>query len=528
MPGTASDLDFYRALRRLNDDDAGVRAALGFARAYADLAARVLAARAAQSGEPLSIPPALPLPALRAYLDGGPHGLARQFTGAAHRVWADAPVALLADLAEWFAGCFSPTDPLAHSLQVWVGSPGTQALMLCGRPLLEPPPPFRLVSRPPLEDLLPALAERPAALLAHYDVHGLAMLALSLRYLRTLGFPGVDCATGFEWTGDVGKLWKRAVPKTIAHPKGYGLVALIDCSVHSRKPDVTLKALSRLDAAPKCHLVIVDHHLDTALQTPRLSHPRATVVLTDVPGCGLVAGVGPVERELMILGALGDKVPEVHAACPRAIHPELHAAVEDYSRRAIHFSPTPPDIKQVGGYPLRRLWEALADGERATAGLAERLLGTLPPPPEERTPEHERVGSLVVVTERLDSVGRTWYGLLERLMARENAAYACAMRVLDERRANILLVTDWRNTSIAPVRLFVPQSFLPRCLGHPTAVWADLERGEALGFLDAVATRINQFQDTPASFRTAERLLSERIVNALPQPTLGTGGEPAV
>jgi len=135
---------------------------------------------------------------------------------------------------------------------------------------------------------------------------------------------------------------------------------------------------------------------------------------------------------------------------------------------------------------------------------------------------------LVVVTERLDSVGRTWYGLLERIMARENAAYACAMRVLDERRANILLVTDWRNTSIAPVRLFVPQSFLPRCLGHPTAVWADLERGEALGFLDAVATRINQFQDTPASFRTAERLLNERIVNAPPQPTPGTGGEPAI
>ena len=125
--------------------------------------------------------------------------------------------------------------------------------------------------------------------MAHYDVHGLSMLALTLRYLRAQGITDVDCALGFEWTGDIGKLWKRAVPRTIGSDREYGLVVMLDCSVHSRHPERTLKAIGKLDEFPYCRLMIIDHHTDTFDLLPEMRHPQLDIVLADVPYLTLAA-----------------------------------------------------------------------------------------------------------------------------------------------------------------------------------------------------------------------------------------------
>ncbi len=360
--------------------------------------------------------------------------------------------------------------------------------------------------------------DKPAALIAHYDLHGLTMLALSLRELRRYNLPEVDAALSFEWTGDISKLWKRAVSKTVTHPSGYATVALIDCSVHSRQPEYTLKAVAKLDSAPHCQLFIVDHHVDTALLAPQLMHPQVQIVLTDVLSCGLSSAWGETETKLRVLGALGDKVPEVAVGYPAAQYPQLYAAMTEYNRRLIDFSPTPPAMKAAGIYPLRPLWEALSAGREITPQLADETLGELPAVPARELPQFARVGSLLVVTQKLTRVGRTWYALLEELMAREGEFYAVAVRVMDENRANMLLLTDWRAVHLPPVRHFVPEIYLPRCLGHPSAVWADLDKADALPFLSAVAERMNHFLGTPGEFTRAGEELKRNVLEAAPTP----------
>jgi hypothetical protein len=515
MSRANSDLDFYRALRQFDVTQKSTLEALSFARAWADLARRVLATQAAQLGDEVTLPPALAYPALLAYLHGGPAGLEERFARNLPAGWDAAAVRVLAPLAGWLAAGFALADPAGSSFQVWVGPAGAPGIQLYGRPgCPTPPPPLRMLERPPLEEWLDQDGNAPAALIAHYDLHGLAMLALSLRYMQGLSPFPVDCAMSFEWTGDISKLWKRAVPKTVADPAGYGVVALIDCSVHSRQPEHTLKAVAKLDAAPHCRLLIIDHHVDTTLLAPQLMRPQVGLVLTDVLSCGLSASWQKHELELRALGALGDKVPEAATAFSERTHPQLHAAAAEYNRRLIQFSPTPPAMKAAGLYPLQPLWEALAAGRAISPALAGELLGPLRDVERPPRPAYDRVGSLIVITDRLSAIGRTWYGQLETLMEAESLHYAMAVRVMDEKRANILLLTDWRAVHMPPVRCFVPEQFLPRCLGHPAAVWADLETDEALPFLSEVAERMNSFLGTPGSFEHARQLIQRNILEA--------------
>jgi hypothetical protein len=519
MPRSAAGLEFFRTLRSYDVTSPETQTAVAFARTWADLAQRLLCAQAAQAGRAADLPPALADPALRAWLEAGAGFSARMFCQYAPAGWDAAQLELLASSAEWLARAFDPTDPLATSLQVWINHAGLREIQLYGRPgLAAPPPPLTLLRAPPLDAWVAEQPGKPAALIAHYDLHGLAMLALTLRHLQRFDLSAVDCALSFEWTGDISKLWKRAVTKTVTSPNGYANVVMIDCSVHSRQPEYTLKALTKLESAPHCRLVIVDHHVDTALMAPQLEHAQVSVVLTDVLSCGVDSAWGGTETALRVIGALGDKVPEVAAAYPAGKHLALYAAMAEYNRRLIQFSPTPPAMKAEGLYPLRPLWEALAAGRETTPELAHELLGE-PPAEEPRiVPAFERVGSLLVVTDKLSSMGRTWYGLLEELMAADGAYYAAALRVMSERHANILLLTDWRAVYLPPVRHFIPEIYLPRCLGHPTAIWADLELSEALPFLTAVATRMNHFLGTPGNLGHAAGELQRNILD-LPAPS---------
>jgi hypothetical protein len=240
--------------------------------------------------------------------------------------------------------------------------------------------------------------------------------------------------------------------------------------------------------------------------------------LTDVLSCGLTDCWNTVESQLMILGALGDKDPEANAAFPPETHGPLHMAAGEYHRRAIHFSPTPPKMKQEGLYPLAPLWEALADGRPPTPELAGEVIGPLDPAEPLPLPAHRVAGSLLIVTERIEAVGRNWYNLLERLMAQSGAPYAAALRVLDNRRANVLLLTRWQAVHLPPIRHFIPLQYLSRCLGHPGAVWADLEKAQALPFIASVAQRLNSFAGTPGGLTEAVELLKRNILEVQTPP----------
>jgi hypothetical protein len=512
------ELAFYQSLRRYDFTRPEPQTALAFTRVWADLATRVLAARQAQTGDTCGLPLELLACVFESYLNCGPQELRTCFTT------SSAPAlpkvhALALELAAWLAPQYNPADPLASSYQAYVQPPGSDLLALYGPPRPEPPRPFKLLAEPPLAPVLDEAARRPIAVIGHYDVHGLAMLALTLRYLRRHGFDEVDCALGFEWTGDIGKLWKRAVPKTVAHEKEYALVVLIDCSIHSRKPEYTLKAIEKLAHTPRCRLALIDHHPDTFTLAPQLLHPQLDLLLTDIPGCGLVDRWDSPERELMLLGAIGDKVPEVCAAFPEtdARYCGLHEANRAFHQRAIAFSPTPDEYRHDSEFPLRPLWEALAAGTPPSAQLDAELYGAAAPLAASTAPEVDVCGSLLIVTQPLAEVGRQWYGLLERLMHERGMSYAAALRVLDGKHANILLLTQWNATHLPPVRNFIPDTYGPRLLGHPGATWADLPLDAALPFLAAVTARLNEFMGTPAEFNgLADKLARVFLIPARP------------
>ena len=509
-----TDLDFYRELQRLDAKSPEVIAALSFARTWADLARRVLAVHQAQSGMDVDYPPALALPALKTYLEAGPEFAPHQFLKHVSAAWPEAQRCLLVDLASWLAYAYDAQDPIGSSYQVWSGTPGDRHIRLAGPRRVAPLPPYLLLDEPPLAAWLKANAGRPVAVIAHYDVHGLSMLALTLRWLKNQGITDVDAILSFELTGDISKLWKRTVPRAIMSERGYSAVVMIDCSVHSRRPERTLKALEKLADRPDCRLALVDHHDDTAKLAPEMLGGQVDLALTDVLSCGLVAAPGRVERELMVLGALGDKVAEVAQLYSVDSHRHLHQANSAYHQRMIHFSPTPRAMKQEGVQPLEPLWQALADGSEIDPYLASEQLGALPAGEPAKLPQHLACGSILFVTERPAAVGRTWYATLESLMAERGLAYAAAVRILDGHRANMLLLTHWQSVHLPPVRYFVPAKFLPRCLGHMAAVWIDVHSSEALELLEAVTDQLNAFLGTPADFAPVASALDQNILSA--------------
>jgi hypothetical protein len=531
-----ADFSYYAALRQYQQDGRDTWDAVVFSRAFADLATRCLAAKAAQSGGSSQLPDLLGLPALRGYLarQAGTD-FAAAFEQATPEFWQPQLAAKLQALAAWLADGFVASDPLSYSYQVWIGYEGETALQLYGPAQRSAPPaPFVMLSENPQQAWLKAQASRPIAVIAHYDVHGITMLSLTERYLRRLGFKHVDSALSFEWTGDISKLWKRAVTKTLTDEKGYCAVVMVDCPVHSRTPDYTLKALQRVDASSDQRLIIVDHHLDTFALAPRLMYPGVHLALTDILSCGLTDTWSGNDLDLMVVGALSDKVPEIYRAFPPESHPRLHEAVDEYNRRTLVFSPTPIAMKEANIYPLRPLWDALIAGEAVEAELAGRVLdtegaGPRPRPintpdskpgrgqgPAPSSPVYEVLGNVALVTERLAAMGRAWYALLERSMDEAGVPYAIAVRLLNGQNANMLLLTRWQSPDKPPIRMFVPPEYLARCLGHSTAVWADLPRDQALPFLRAVIGRVADYAQLSVDPEDALRQVEQNILRAQP------------
>lgn len=408
----------------------------------------------------------------------------------------------------WLAANWQPDNPLATSNQIWVGKPGSASIHIFSPAPTVPVPPLVRLNTPP--GLAPIIEDpfRPVLLVAHYDVHGLSMLALTRRQLIAAGIKHIHCKFNFEETGDISKLWKRTIPRALKSDEQYSAVVMVDLSVHSRKPERTLKAISRLEDASRTRLVFIDHHADTAAMAPELLHPQVELALTDIPSCALIAEYSGDTRELMALGGIGDKQPEMYSAYPPAEYPQLYTANETFHHAMIANSPTPKELKNSGIQPLRLLWEELADG----TSLAAAASGLPAPPAPEGLPEHMVCGSVVLVTQKLTSLGRTWYGMLERLMDRTGVPYAVALRILDLERANILFLTNWRTLHTPPIRHFIPEEHSDMCLGHPAAVWLDLHRDQALSVLKRVAAAINEFMGTPSEFTNIGAELSRNII----------------
>ena len=69
---------------------------------------------------------------------------------------------------------------------------------------------------------------------------------------------------------------------------------------------------------------------------------------------------------------------------------------------------------------------------------------------------------------------------------------------------------------------------LPRCLGHPAAVWVDLALEEALPFLEQVAANANRFMGLTADFAPVAAALQTNILDKPPSgPENGDAPEAA-
>lgn len=493
-PRAGIDPEFFQCLRKYDTGDTLVSSSISFARVCADLCNRILTARAAARREMYAAEPGIQLALFLEFVNRRAEAFGAGIGELPQAELGEELCRMVADTAHWLAGLFNLQSLEDSSYQVWLSEDPGGRIRLFGKPAAASPPDFlKLESEHPALRWISSTAHRPAQVLGHYDVHGISMLALTRKFLQAHGVSEVDCTFNFESTGDISKLWKRVIPRAIADEQEYGSIVMVDCSVHSRRPEYTRKAIDRLDQAEDSQLFIVDHHPDTLLQAGDLFHPRCQVVLTDILSCGFVDNWNAANLDLMYLGALGDKVPEVALSRPRADNPALYAANEQFHAWMINYSPTPKEFKDSRVQPLQALWNALADGAAVSPQTSESVLGSLLPTTPDADVQCSVVGDILLTTTKLPSVGRTWYGLLEDRMQQHSCSYSLALRILGENRANLLLLTHWTAIQRAPVRMFIPERFQGNCIGHPGAVWVDLQRQEAADFIRSTVDNLNRF-----------------------------------
>lgn len=503
---------YYSLLRSHDPSQPAVRQAALCARRYADLASRCLAALGEESASTINLSgPALGALLENCDLDRFASLLRLALAAEVQALRKDFLVALFA----WLDYKSTPACGLPQPVQVWFADhPGAAPRLYAPCAQAAPPAPFALAEEPPIADWLRFSRPRPAHVLAHYDGHGVTMAALSLRYLHSLQVP-TDCAISFEWTGDLGKLWKRAVTRAVASPEDYSTVVMVDCPVHSRKPEHTLKALRKVAEQSERRLLLIDHHSDTVDLAAQLAGlPGVQLVLTDIPSCGLFGKLSSESEALMFTGALSDKLPglpeqgEARQSC--------EAAAAALHRWCLHFSPTPPELKAEGSFPFVPLIKALAEGAPCTEETITRELGALPAEDEIALPNYSMVGAVSVATSRLNAPGRAWYAILERMMSADGTSYAIAARLLNGHRANLLLLTHWEDIHVPPIKSFIPAEYLSHCLGHATAVWIDLEAPHASAFLLRVINAANAHFALDADAAAAVYAVQQNIYEAPP------------
>jgi len=333
---------------------------------------------------------------------------------------------------------------------------------------------------------------RYVALLGHYDVHGMIMMAVTQSNLEAHGSV-VTPFFGYKATGDVHRLWKRLLPK-LARDGGFDAIVLVDVPIDARDPERT-RANVQAASEAGVRIVIVDHHGDTFIAARGLAGAGACVHLTDAWGCFLGPADADWKMSAATLAALSDR--QVDATPTEWTSPESvpYRTVESLSA---HLDGIRTDMNlSAQDDPLALMYLPLKEGQ-----------GALPPADAERPTalNVERVGRAVVFREPPQAPGRQWYRVLERAMEAHPttgadgitpagavaAPYAIAWRRMDK-LGNILFLTYWLEPFAPPIRLFTRIEEGWRVFGHDAAFWLEVPLDRVEGVVSETAAAISAF-----------------------------------
>jgi hypothetical protein len=174
----------------------------------------------------------------------------------------------------------------------------------------------------------------------------------------------------------------------------------------------------------------------------------------------------------------------------------------------MHFvSPPPKEFKKLPVFPARDIVESVADGIERFAANLKRICEdgyAVPVKLDEHVartqdsafaagqhwftphcennanaaagePELAELGGVLLVTQQLPTLGRSWYESLEKLISlHESCHFALAGRYLTGRGFNFLCLGDWRKLKLPPPLAFVPEEERNRTVGHYGAFWLNI------------------------------------------------------
>lgn len=369
-------------------------------------------------------------------------------------------------------------------------------------------------------------------LIGHFDAHGLAMMAASYLHLRSLGVENILPVCGYEETGDYGKFWKRILPRLVTNERRFAHAVIVDMTVYSRDHGRTIRGLeSAAQAGVQVHLV--DHHLDTLECVPEMLATGAEVVLADIPGCFYGDEITSQNLPYCLLGAMGDRDVTIRHWLEKqaTLKPPMRSALDDalsnLTKLMHSVSPPPKEFKKLPTFPARDIVESVADGvDRFTANL-KRVCEegyAVPVKPDEQVartqdeafasnqhwfiphcgnnanaaagePELAELGGVLLVTEQLPTLGRSWYESLEKLISlHKSCHYALAGRYLTGRGFNFLCLGDWRKLKLPPPLAFIPEEERNLTVGHYGAFWFNIgDVAEAERVLTSLIKAVNSY-----------------------------------
>lgn len=393
-------------------------------------------------------------------------------------------------------------------------------------------------------DILAGLKNAPpgdVVILSHFDPHGIISLAPTVRTLVENGFT-YKIVSGYETTGDYGRLWKNIIQRLYADDATSAII-LLDLSIDSRHPERSREFAARANAGRK-PVIWIDHHRDTLMDAKNLAGDLVSLRLTGVLGTNLADRITNEEVPFLAAGALSDKdtyglwaaeqwqkggrltnlgdllsgiEKSLDLITPphKSLRKQLKAAEADpfanmrskivkcdaeYAANLGRICKKRPltlsDIAPIPSDELAQIPEVVeawnSPGAMGQALALDSLAG-----------KWEVQGRMVVFTVRPSTAGRFWYDFLEAAMdecgmdaeGRPVSPYAVAYRIIDGGGANLLFTTHHRAIHAPDVRLFLPKAFQDKWIGHSRAFWLDVETGSEEKLIAAVAKKITKFMN---------------------------------
>jgi hypothetical protein len=395
-----------------------------------------------------------------------------------------------------------------------------------------------------LDPLSHVKAGTEVAVVAHFDPHGLTAMIPTVRTLRESGLAS-RIVSSYDTTGDYARLWKRIIKELYEKPD-IGALVLLDLSIDSRNPDRCFEFAAKANAGEK-PILWIDHHRDTLLAASKLAGPKVTLHLTGVLGTHLAQSLPMREIELLTVGAVSDKDPYAMWAAKlwreSGKMKDLFLILNGVESALDSVTPPPRQLRKILRKQSLDLFSSVKDrimrldreylielGKKAKE--SPLTLADVSSPPAaliEENPElaeywnshsgawglypgaavegleplFEPMGRIIVFTKRPPGAGRFWYEIMEDAMSSFGkygngllrTPYAVATRILENGKANVLFLTHHEANSAPDIRLFLPQSYQTRWIGHPRAFWLDVRQGSEKRLINLVVKRVNAFME---------------------------------